>query len=534
MIKEDVRLGSNVKIFNAELVNLYGCEIGDNTKIGSFVEVQKNARIGRNCKIQSHSFICEGVTIGDNCFISHGVVFINDNYPRATKLDGSLETEKDWINRFVKTNIGNNVSIGSNATILGGISVGDNSLIGAGAVVTKSIPPNTIFIGNPARELKKKQNILPNDKKVPFLDLKKQYLSIKQEIDDAIKKTIENTAFILGPGVEEFENNFANFCGVKYAVGVNSGTEALHLALLSLGIGSGDEVITVPNTFIATAEAISHTGAKPIFVDIDKENYNMNSDLIKEKITVNTKAIMPVHLFGNPCDMDKINEIAKKHNLFVIEDACQAHGAEYKGRRVGSLSDIAAFSFYPGKNLGAYGEGGIIVTNNEELANKCKLLRAHGEYPKNIHSLVGFNYRMHGLQGAILNVKLKYLDDWNEARRKKAELYNSLLNELGNITIPKINESNKHVFHLYVIRTEKRDELREFLKSKGIDTGIHYLFPIHLQEAYKHLNLKEGDYPIAEKYAKEILSLPIFPELTEEQIGYIADSIKEFYKKDKN
>jgi len=528
MIKADVRIGSNVKIFNEELVNLYGCEIGDNTKIGSFVEVQKNSKIGRNCKIQSHTFICEGVTIGNNCFIGHGVIFINDNHPRATKLDGGLETEKDWINRFVKTNIGNNVSIGSNATILGGINVGDNSLIGAGAVVTKNVLPNTVVAGNPARELEKEQNILSDDKKVPFLDLKKQYFSIKQEIDDAIKKSIENTAFILGPAVEEFEKNFANFCGVKYAVGVNSGTEALHLALLSLGIGPEDEVITVPNTFIATAEAISHAGAKPIFVDVGKEDYNMNPDLIEEKINVNTKAIIPVHLFGNPCDMDRINEIAKKHNLLVIEDACQAHGAEYKGKRVGSLSDIAAFSFYPGKNLGAYGEGGIIVTNNKDLADKCRLLRAHGEYPKNIHSFVGYNYRMHGLQGAILNVKLKYLDQWNEARRKKAELYNKLLKDY--VVIPKISEIKNPVFHLYVIRTQRRDELKEFLKLKSIDTGIHYLFPIHLQEAYKHLNLGEGDYPIAEKYAKEILSLPIFPELTEEQISYIAGSIKEFYK----
>lgn len=528
----NVRFGNNVKIFHPNLVNLYGCEIGDNTKIGTFVEIQKNAKIGKNCKIQSHSFICEGVTIGDNCFIGHGVMFINDNYPRATSPDGSLETEEEWMKRFVKTKIGNCVSIGSNSAILGGITIGDNSLIGAGAVVTKDVLPNTIVVGNPAQEIKKENKIdLQFEKKVPFLDLKKQYYSIKPEVDKAIQNVIENTSFVLGPAVEEFEKNFADFCNVKYAIGVNSGTAALHLSLLSLGIGLGDEVITVPNTFIATAEAISHCGAKPVFVDIDEETYNINPDLIESKITDKTKAIIPVHLYGNPCDMERINRIAKRYNLFVIEDACQAHGAEYRGKKVGSLSDIAAFSFYPGKNLGAYGEGGIIVTNNEALANKCKLLRAHGEYPKSTHSIVGYNYRINGIQGAVLNVKLKHLNEWNELRRKKAELYNYFLK--GILITPKINEKNKSVFHLYVIRDKERNKLAEFLKSKGIDTGIHYPRPIHLQEAYRELGLKEGDYPIAEKCMKEILSLPIFPELTEEQIRHVVNSIREF-KNNKN
>jgi len=364
------------------------------------------------------------------------------------------------------------------------------------------------------------------DIKVPFLDLKAQYYSIKHEIDFAIQKTLDNSTFVLGPDIEELEKEFASFCNSKYAIAVNSGTAALHLSLLSLGIKPGDEIITTPHTFIATAEAISHCGAKPVFCDINEETYNINENLIEEKITNKTKAIIPVHLYGNPCNMNRINEIAKKYNLAVIEDACQAHGAEYKGNRVGSLSDISAFSFYPGKNLGAYGEGGIIVTNNFELAEKCKLYRAHGENPKNTHNVIGYNYRLEGIQGAILRVKLKYLSQWNEKRIQKAELYTKLLNEC--MITPKIPEDNKSVFHLYVVRHKERDKLRQFLQLKGIATGIHYEKPIHLQKAYSFLNYKESDFPVAEKVMKEILSLPIYPELTETQIGYVCNSIKEF------
>ncbi|MCL5018368.1 MAG: DegT/DnrJ/EryC1/StrS family aminotransferase [Candidatus Pacearchaeota archaeon] len=361
---------------------------------------------------------------------------------------------------------------------------------------------------------------------IPFLDLKAQYHSIKSEIDSAIQKTLENTAFVLGPEIENFEKEFAAFCGVKYAIAVNSGTAALHLALLSLGIKQGDEVITVPNTFIATAEAISHCGAIPVFCDISEETFNIDENLIESKITSRTKAIIPVHLYGNSCNMDKINEIAKKYNLFVIEDACQAHGAEYKNKRVGSLSNIAAFSFYPGKNLGCYGEGGIIVTNNSELADKCKLYRAHGENPKNTHNVIGYNYRLEGLQGAILRVKLKYLNQWNEQRRKNAEIYTKLLKDI--VITPKISENNKSIFHVYSIRHKNRDKLREFLQLKGIATGIHYEKPIHFQKAYAFLNYKESDFPVAEKVTKEILSLPMYPELTESQIEYVCNSIKEF------
>lgn len=527
MIKEDVRLGKNVKIPQENLVNLYGCEIGENTKIGAFVEIQKNSKIGKNCKISSHSFICEGVTIEDEVFVGHGVMFINNKYPKSTTSTGKLQTEENW--KIIPTLVKNKASIGSNATILCGVTIGENSLVGAGAVVTKDIPPNTIVAGNPAKiikEIKENKESLYEEKKVPFLNLKAQYQSIKPEIDNAIKNVLENNSFILGPAVEEFEKNFADFCNVRHSVAINSGTAALQIALLSLGIKPGDEVITVPNTFIATTEAISHIGAKPVFVDIKEDTYNLNPDLIEKAITEKTKAIIAVHLYGNPCDMDKINEIAKRNNLFVVEDACQAHGAEYKGKKVGALTDVAAFSFYPGKNLGAYGEGGAITTNNREIANKCKLLRAHGEYPKNTHSIIGFNERMHGIQGAVLNVKLKHLNAWNESRRKKAELYNQLLKDV--LITPKIDESNKHVFHLYVIRTKEREKLHGFLQSKGIETGIHYQKPIHLQEAYSFLNYSKGSFPVAEKVMEEIISLPIYPELTEEQIRYIVDKIKEF------
>jgi len=364
---------------------------------------------------------------------------------------------------------------------------------------------------------------------IPFLDLKSQYDSIKSEIDKAIQNIVDNTSFVLGPEVQKFEEEFASFCNVEHAIAVNSGTAALHLSLLSLGIKKEDEVILPPNTFIATAEAISHCGATPVFCDINEETYNIDPELLESKITEKTKAIIPVHLYGNPCDMDRINEIARKHNLFVIEDSCQAHGARYKWRKTGSLSDISSFSFYPGKNLGAYGEGGIIITNNPDLAEKCRLYRAHGENPKNTHKVIGYNYRMESLQGAILRVKLKYLNQWNEERRKKAKLYSELLKDI--VKIPKVPDYNQSVFHIYCIKHKERNKLKNFLQEKGIATGIHYSKPIHLQEAYSFLGYKEGDLPIAEKVTKEILSLPIYPELNEIQIKYICDSIKEFAKK---
>ena len=364
--------------------------------------------------------------------------------------------------------------------------------------------------------------------KVPFLDLKTQYESIKDEIDTAIGQVVEKTAFAGGPFVKKFEEEFADYCGCKHAAGVNSGTSALWLALTGLGIGKGDEVITVPNTFIATAEAISMSGAKPVFIDIDEQTYTMNPALLEKAITPRTKAIIPVHLYGQMADMDPIMEVARKHGLYVIEDACQAHGAEYKGRRAGSIGDAGCFSFYPGKNLGAYGEAGAVVTNNLELIEKISMLKDHGQSKKYYHSMVGWNDRMDGIQGAVLSVKLKYLDTWNDARRNNAKIYTDLLADIDGIVTPYTADYAKHIFHIYVIRVQSCKSLMNTLAEKEIQFGVHYPVPIHLQDAYDFLGLKKGSFPVAENSVKGLLSLPMFPELAKEQIEYVVNEIKKF------
>ena len=364
--------------------------------------------------------------------------------------------------------------------------------------------------------------------KVPFLDLKAQYASIKDEITVALQQVLDNTAFAGGPFVEKFEKDFASFCQCEHAIGVGSGTEALWAALLSLGVGPGDEVITAPNTFIATAEAISFCGAKPIFIDLDEQTYNLNPILLEDAITPKTKAVIPVHLFGQMADMDPIMEIARAHGLFVIEDACQAHGAEYKGRRAGSIGDVGCFSFYPGKNLGAYGEAGAIVTNNAELADKIRMFRDHGQKKKYYHSMIGWNARMDGFQGAVLSVKLKYIAEWNEARRRNAQLYNKLLAAVDDVIIPMEADYNKHVYHVYAIRTKDRDTLIKTLAEKEIFCGIHYPVPLHLQEAYKFLGRGKGSFLVTERCAEEFISLPMFAELTQGQIERVTNEIKCF------
>ena len=363
---------------------------------------------------------------------------------------------------------------------------------------------------------------------IPFNNLKLQYESIKNEIDEAIKEVINNSEFILGKHVLEFEKNFAKLCDKKYAIGVNSGTNALILSLMAYDIKQGDEVITVPNTFIATASAIHHTGAKPVFVDINEKTYNIDPAKIEEKITEKTKAIIPVHLYGQPADMEEVKEIADKHNLIVIEDACQAHNSEYKNKKI-PVSETGCFSFYPGKNLGAYGEGGMIVTDNEKIAEKTMLLRDHGQREKYVHDIIGFNNRMEGIQGVILNAKLRHLDEWTDKRRNKAKIYNKLLS--GIVEIPFEKNDRKHVYHLYVTKVENRENLMSFLKEKGISTSLHYPIPIHLQNAFSYLNYEKGSFPITENAVNNILSLPIYPELGEEQIKYVCDKIKEFYNK---
>jgi dTDP-4-amino-4,6-dideoxygalactose transaminase len=363
---------------------------------------------------------------------------------------------------------------------------------------------------------------------IPFVDLRAQYQTIKSEIDTAMREVLDACAFAGGPFVEAFEVDFARFCGSGFAVGVSNGTEALWLALHALGIGPGDEVITVPNTFIATAEAISFCGARPVFVDIDEKTYGMDPALLESAITPRTKAVIPVHLFGQMVDMDPILAVSGQHGLPVIEDASQAQGAEYKGKCAGSLGAAGCFSFYPSKNLGAFGEAGAVVTSDRELAAKLRVLRDHGQAARYHHRVVGWNARMDGLQGAILKVKLKYLSAWNESRLRNALLYHSLLAGVNGIVTPAVNEDAKHVFHIYAVRTDKRDALMKHLEQRSVGCGIHYPVPIHLQQAYDFLGLGKGTFPVAERCAEELLSLPMFPELTELQVRYVVDQIEQF------
>lgn len=362
---------------------------------------------------------------------------------------------------------------------------------------------------------------------VPFVDLKLQYLSIKDEILSAVANVFESTQFVLGKEVAAFEQEFAAFCSSTHGVAVNSGTSALHVALLAAGVGPGDEVITVPCTFVATVAAVVYTGAKPVFVDVDPVTYTMDPSQIEAAITPRTKAILPVHLYGNPADMDPILEIARKHGLTVIEDAAQAHGAEYKGRRCGSLGDMGCFSFYPGKNLGAYGEGGMVTTNHPELARKMRMLRDWGAEKKYQHVLKGFNYRMEGVQGAILRVKLRYLEAWTEARRAHAAAYNRLLAGSEH-TLPTELSGNRHVYHVYALLTSRRQEFMDSLSAQGVQTGIHYPIPVHLLPAYSDLNYSAGQFPVSESIAAREVSLPMFPELTEPQIEAVGQAVADF------
>ncbi|PWU05302.1 MAG: erythromycin biosynthesis sensory transduction protein eryC1 [Terriglobia bacterium] len=359
---------------------------------------------------------------------------------------------------------------------------------------------------------------------IPMVDLKAQYHSIKQEIDSAIAGVLESSQFVLGREVAAFEAEFAAYCGAPHAIGVNSGTSALHLALLAAGLGPGDEVITVPFTFVASVAAIVYTGARPVFVDIDAQSYTMAVAQIEAAISPRTKAILPVHLYGQPADMDPILEIAKRHRLAVIEDAAQAHGALYKGRPVGTFGELGCFSFYPGKNLGAYGEAGAVVTRNPEHARMVRMLRDWGSEKKYEHLVKGYNYRMEGMQGAILRVKLRHLDRWTEARREHAAQYARLLETAG-VRTPQQMAYARHVYTTYTIRTEHRGMLREQLESTGIQTAIHYPIPVHMQPAYADLGYRHGDFPVSEQAAREVLSLPLFPEMTSAQLRSVAEAL---------
>ena len=363
---------------------------------------------------------------------------------------------------------------------------------------------------------------------IPLVDLKAQYSAIKEEMNAAIAGVLESAQFISGPEVKSFEEEFAEFCGAKYAVGVGNGTDALSLALRSTGVGPGDEVITTANTFIATAEAISSVGAVPVFVDVDPVYYNMASAALEAAITSRTRAVVPVHLYGQPAPMEDICSIARRHGLIVVEDAAQAHGASYKGKCIGIWGDLACFSFYPAKNLGAYGDAGAVVTDDEGAAEQVRLMRDHGRVDKYIHERIGVNSRLDSLQAAVLRVKLRHLDEWNRRRRHLAAIYSGALSDFQWITAPEEIPDGRHVYHLYVIQLEDREALRDHLVEAGVATGIHYPVPLHLQPAYHHLGYREGRFPVSEALADRIVSLPMYPELSEHIVQDIAASIGEF------
>lgn len=363
---------------------------------------------------------------------------------------------------------------------------------------------------------------------IPAENLTRQYLRIKEEVEAAVAEVLPSGRYVLGPNVRAFEEEFAAYCQTKYAVGISTGTEALHLALLACGIGPGDEVITVPNTYIATVFAISYVGATPVFVDVDPVTFNIDVSQIEAHITPRTKAILPVHMYGQIVDMDPLLEIARRYNLWVIEDAAHAHGALYKGRRAGSMGHIGCFSFYPTKVLGCFGDGGAITTNDEELYDRVKVLRYMGQHKKYLHEIIGYQQRLDELQAAILRVKLRHLEEWIEERRRWASLYDELLTGLPVIT-PATKGDVRHVYYLYTIRTPWRDELMQFLAERGIGTQVVYPLEVPYQPAYRHLGYKEGDFPVSNAHVKEILCLPMFPELTEAEVRQVAGAIEEFF-----
>ena len=548
-VAPDVKLGENVRL--GKFINLYGCSIGDETKIGAFVEIQKNSSVGTRAKISSHTFICEGVTIEDNVFIGHGVMFINDSFPRATTAEGNLQTEADW--KVEKTRVCKGASIGSGATILANVTIGENALVGAGSMVTKDVPANAVVAGNPAKVLRYVDQ--PETKSdtgpIPFLDLVTPHVELENELVDVFRRSLHTAGFVGGAIVENFEKDFAAYCQAEHCVGVNSGTDALRFAYVAAGVKPGDVVVTVPNTFIATSESISQAGATPEFIDIDEGTCNMSVARLEEYLTRQCKrdasgklislrsgkpvtAVVPVHLYGQMADMDGILRLAKEYGLIVIEDACQAHGAEYFSKannrwmKAGSMGHAAAFSFYPGKNLGALGEGGALTTNDLKIAAVAKMLREHGQVKKYYHDMEGYNGRLDTIQAGFLHAKLPHLPGWTDARRQRAAEYTKLLGgnpAIGLVTQP---ESSRAVYHLYVIRVADRDGLMKYLGTKGIGAGIHYPIPLHRQNAYLGMGYGEGAFPVTEKYAAEILSLPMFPQLTSEQAARVAKEVLAF------
>lgn len=503
-IKEEVFIADHASIRE-------NTTIGNKTIIGRSAIIELNTTIGSHCTIQTLAYVTGDTVLEDHVFLGPCVSMSNDKYMG----ERPYELKGPYIKKGAK--------IGNNSTLLPGIIIGQNSIVGAGSVVTKDVEDNEIVVGVPAKKLASNS---PQHVQVPFLDLKSELDFLRKDLNQAITEVLDSSSFVLGAKGKELEAKLANYLGASYAIGVANGTDALSLALEALKIGPGDEVITTPFTFFATAEAIIRIGANPVFVDIDPKTYNMNPLHLEKAITKKTKAVIVVHLFGQPVELTEIQEIAKKYQLKIIEDACQAIGATYSGKKVGTFGDIACFSFYPTKNLGCYGDGGLITTNDKQLANQIILLRNHGSSKPYIHEIIGINSRLDEIQAAILLVKLNFLDKWNERRQQLAQNYSMHLTEF--VKTPSVSENKTHVFHQYCIETPWREQLAAYLKEKKISTGIYYPVPLHLQPSLQFLGSKEGDFTVSEEAAKHILALPIHPFLTDEQQETVIAAIKAF------
>ncbi|HHW29998.1 MAG TPA: aminotransferase class V-fold PLP-dependent enzyme [Syntrophomonadaceae bacterium] len=509
------------------------CKLGEAVLVGQRVVVENGVEIGDYTKIQTGAYITAATKIEERVFIAPMVTTTNDNYMGRT--------EKRFASRRGPI-LKKGCRVGGGVTLLPGVTIGEEAFIAAGSIVTKDAPPYQLLMGTPARvkrpvpddELLFQQNKEDDNSVVPSFNLKRQNATLQAELSAVLGNVIGSGQFILGENVKVLENEIAEVCGAQYGIGVANGSDALYLALLACGIEPGDEVITTPFTFFATAGSIVRAGAVPVFVDIDPKTYNIDTELIEEKITPRTKAILPVHLFGQAAEMGRIMEIAHKHGLKVIEDAAQALGCEYQGRPGGGIGDAGCLSFFPTKNLGCFGDGGMVVTNNQEIAERVRMLRVHGAKKKYYHELLGVNSRLDELQAAILRIKLPHFKGWLKKRQEYAELYNDLfkasgLTVSGYVKTPYHLPGCRHTYNQYTIAVRKRDELRDYLKQRGIGTTVYYPLPLHLQPVFRDLGYKKGDFPQAEQAADYVLSLPMFPELTEEEIRRVVKTITDFY-----
>ena len=522
-------------------------EIGPDTRIWAFAHVMPEARVGAECNVCDHTYIDNGVVVGDRVTIKSGVylwegmvvedgvflgphaTFTNDRYPRSRSTSWTCEGIV----------IRRGATVGAGAVVVPGTTIGERAMVGAGAVVTTDVEPDTVVAGNPARIVRRLEQPQSNgsegqpqlrqrhlNSRIPFLDLGPAYAELKDELDAAARRVMASGQFILGPEVTAFEEEFAAYCGVDHAIGVGSGLDALRLILLGYGVGAGNDVLVPSNTFIATWLAVTQTGATPVPVEPDPTTYNLTATAVEAAITPGTRAIVPVHLYGTPADMDKILAIGRERGIPVVEDAAQAHGARYHGRRTGSLGDAAGFSFYPGKNLGALGDAGAITTDDDALADRVRRLRNYGSKQKYHHDVPGLNSRLDSLQAAALRIKLRRLDEWNERRRRLAARYLEQLAGAERLVRPRTLEWVEPVWHLFVVRHPRRDELQRRLSDAGVDTIIHYPIPPHLSRAFAR-DFEDAELPIAERLGAEVLSLPIGPHLSLEHADRVAAAVRD-------